>query len=308
MKIFSGFSNTKLAEKVSRALEVPYFLPEKFVFPDREERIRITEGVAGENTIVIQPLSTPVNENIIETCFLIDALKRSGADSVTLIAPYLGYQRQDHVFREGEAVSLEAVIKMLEVCGMDRIIVFDLHSVRIAELFKVPVVHLSALSLFADKIKSLDLADNCLLVSPDRGGLRRVEELSRLLNGAGFACIEKNRDLATGGVEVKDIKIGSGVDLKEKEVFIVDDMISGGGTIVKAVEFLKKRGVGEIFVFATHPVFSQNAPLLLQNLPIEKVYVTDSISVSKNKQFPKLEVLSIAGMLAEEIKRIENKP
>ncbi len=304
MKIFSGFSNIKLAEGVALSLGTKYFLPERFVFPDKEVRVRITEKVVGENAIIIQPQCAPVNENIIETCFIADALKRNGAASVTLVAPYLGYQRQDHVFRDGEAVSLEVVIKMIESCGIDKIMVFDLHSIKIPELFKIPVVHLSAFPLFAQRIRSMiHITDKPLIVSPDRGGLRRAKQLSKFLKGSSLAYIEKSRDLATGSVEAKELKVEDGSLIRARNTFIVDDMISSGGTILKAVEFLKKKGVGSISVFATHAVFSQNAPMLLQDLSIDKVYVTDSIFTAKNKRFPKLEVLSIAGMIADSLKK-----
>lgn len=303
MKIFSGFSNVKLAEDVSRLLNLPRFLPERFIFPDKEERIRITEDVVNDDAIIIQSLSTPVNENIIETCFIADALKRSGASKITLVSPYLGYQRQDHLFRPGEAVSLEVVIKMLEGSGIDKIVVFDPHSIKILELFKIPVVHLSAFPIFADKIKNIGLPDKSIIVSPDMGGLRRAKQLSKLLKGTGFAYIEKNRDLATGGVEVTDLEAEEGLEIKGKRACIVDDMISSGGTIVKAVEFLKKRGAEAISVFATHAVFSQNASFLLQNLEIDKVYATDSIFIPENKRFPKLEVLSMAGLIADCLKK-----
>ncbi len=301
MKLYGGSSNRKLGERIGKQLNLPLCLPEKFVFPDGEERIRILEKVVGEDCVVVQTLSTPVNEHLVELAFIVDALKRSGANSATLVVPYLGYQRQDHVFRDGEAVSLEVVIKLLESVGADKIICFDLHSIRIPELFHIKVSHLSGLPLFAEKIKELTQGSesDAVLISPDMGGVARIKKLSDLLGGMSFASIEKNRDLATGGVTAKELHEGQ---VKGKTAFIVDDMISSGGTIVKAVELLKEEGVKKISVFATHPVFSQNASALLQDAPIEKVYVTDSINISKSKKFPKLEILSISKMVAEELK------
>lgn len=301
MKVYAGSSNRKLGERIAKELGTTLLLPEKFVFPDGEERIRILEKVVGEDCVVVQPLSTPVNEHFVELLFIVDALKRSGAKSVALVVPYLGYQRQDHVFRDGEAVSLEVVIKSLEIVGADKIICFDLHSIRIPDLFHIPAIHLTALPIFADKVKELagSSTANCILISPDMGGVARVKKLSDLLDGMHFAAIEKNRDLATGGVTATEIHDG---DVKGKTAFIVDDMISSGGTIVKATELLKKEGVEKIYVLATHPVFSQNASALLQAIDVEKVFVTDTINISKYKKFPKLEILSVSKMVAQELR------
>lgn len=300
MKLYSGSANRKLGERIGKVLSLPLLLPEKFVFPDGEERIRILEKVVEEDCIIVQPLSTPVNEHFVELLFIIDALKRSGAKSATLVIPYLGYQRQDHVFRDGEAVSLEVVKECLEGTGADKVICFDLHSIRIPDLFKIPVSHLSAMPLFAEKIKELtqSSSENAILISPDMGGVARVKKVSDILGGMPFASIEKNRDLATGGVTATEIHNGN---VKGKTAFIVDDMISSGGTIVKAAELLRKEGVEKIYVFATHPVFSQNASAILQECPVEKVFVTDSINISKYRKFPKLEILSISKMICQSL-------
>ncbi len=302
MKIFSGTANPKLAEKLAKELKLPLFLPEKFVFPDGEERIRILERVVDEIIVLVQPLSPPVNENLIELCLIVDALKRSGAKKILAIVPYLGYQRQNRVFRSGEAVSLIVVVKILESVGIDKILTFDLHSIKIPQFFKIPVVHLSALPLFAEKIKTEDLNKvGSFLVSPDMGGVRRVKILSGMLNDLPWVAIEKERDLATGKIQVGKINLGPGLkSLKKKTAIIVDDMISGGGTIVKAVEFLKKEGVAQIFAFVTHPVFSQNAAALLQKTGIERIYVTDTVFVPKEKRFSRLEILSVTKMIADE--------
>lgn len=304
MKIFSGSANQKLAEAVARELDLPLFLPEKFIFPDGEIRIRILEKVIDEEVIVVQPLSPPVNENLLELCFLVDALKRSGVKRITAVIPYLGYQRQNRVFRSGEAVSLVVVIKILETVGVDQVLTFDLHSVKIPQLFSIPVFHLSALSLFAQEIRKMtNFPPSPVLISPDMGGVRRIKILSEMLGGMLWASIEKERDLATGSIQTGKINLSPGLkSLKDKNALVIDDMISGGGTVVKAVALLKQEGVSRIFVFATHPIFSQNAAAILQEAEIERVYVTDTILVPKDKRFPKLEILSVASMIAKELK------
>lgn len=295
MKIFSGSANKPLAEKVAKLLHTSLSPVEIHVFPDREKRVTILENVVGYDTVIIQPTAPPTEENYMELFFLVDAVKRTGAKSATVVIPYLGYQRQDHVFRSGEAVSLDVVAKTIQTVGVDKVITLDLHSVKIPEVFTIPVVHLSALSLFAKKIKEEHGEDNASLVSPDMGGIRRIKLISETLD-IPFAAVEKNRDVATGDVAAKEVH----GELRRR-AFIVDDMISSGKTIEAAANLLRQRGVEEIWVFATHPVFSDHAPSILQESKVEKVFVTDSIYIPKEKHFPKLEIISVADMIAEAI-------
>src|ERR1035437_2532947 len=153
MNIFSGSASKKLAEKIAKDLNLELSPVEIFVFPDGEKRIRIQKKVLGEDCIVVQSASTPPDENYMELFIMIDALKRSGAKSVRVVIPYLGYQRQDHIFRDGEAVSLEVIAEILTRVGMTEAYSFDMHSPKIPEIFTVPMHQLSALTIFADKIK-----------------------------------------------------------------------------------------------------------------------------------------------------------
>lgn len=296
MKIFSGSSNKPLAKKVAEVLNLDLSPIEIFVFPDGERRIQIQERVVDEDCIVVQTTATPVDQNYMELFFIVDGLKRSGAKSVTVVIPYLGYQRQDHIFRDGEAVSLDVIVHALESTGADKVIVFDLHSIKIPEVFKIPVTQLSALPIFAEKIR--EWGDG-FLVSPDMGGLRRIKELSALLDGMDWIATVKDRDLNTGHIVIN--KIEGDVSKIKKRAFIVDDMIASGKTIVEAAKLLCEKGVEEIFVFATHAVFTKEAPKLLENSLVDKVFVTDSVFVPEEKQFYKLLILSVAEMVAGEI-------
>ncbi len=305
MKIFSGSSNKPLAKKIARALGEKLSPLEVYIFPDGERRVRVEESIVGEQAIIVQPTSTPSDQNYMELFFIADAVQRSGAQSTAVVVPYLGYQRQDHIFRDGESVSLEVIVKTLEAVGINLLIAFDLHSIKIPEVFKIPVIHLSALPLFAQEIKRRGWnTPDTVLVSPDMGGIRRVKMLSELLDGMPYAAIEKQRDLATGRVEALGIqgKIG-------KRSIMVDDMISSGGTMIKAAELLQEGGADEIYVFATHPVFSSRAPMLLQNSLIHDIYVTDTVYIPLDKYFPKLTVLSVAETVAKVIqeKVLQNK-
>ncbi len=296
MKIFSGSSNKPLAEKVAKDLNADYSLLDIFVFPDGERRVRVVDRVVGENAVVFQSTSTPPDQNYMELFFILDALKRSGASNVTAVVPYLGYERQDHVFRDGEAVSLEVIIETLERVGADKFVAFDLHSIKVPELFSIPVLHLSALSLFAQKIKNIE--GDIVLVSPDMGGIRRIKELSESLGNIPYATIVKNRDLETGKIE--DSQLNG--EVKGKVAVIVDDMIATGDTTVDAARLLLEKGAEKVFAFATHAVFTKKAHEVLQNSQIEKIWVTDTILVPEEKRFPKLNIISVSEVITKGLK------
>ncbi|OGH11325.1 MAG: hypothetical protein A3B38_00670 [Candidatus Levybacteria bacterium RIFCSPLOWO2_01_FULL_36_13] len=298
MKIFCGKAGKNLGTKVAKKLNLTLSPVEIFVFPDLEKRIRIVENVVNEDCVIIQSASIPPDENYMELFIMIDALKRSGAASIKAVIPYLGYQRQDHIFRDGEAVSLEVIAKILTTLGMGKLITFDLHSIKIPELFSVPVEHLSALPLFAENIKQNFENKDFVLVSPDMGGIRRIKEISELLENATFATIEKNRDLGNGEIEDK----GLNGNVRGKVAIIVDDMISTGKTLVEGAELLINEGASKVYAYATHPVFARHSDKLLQHSKIERIVVTDTIDIPAYSEFAKLEVLSVADITAKALK------
>lgn len=298
MKIFSGNSNKPLAEKIVRHLNLSLSPVEIFIFPDGEKRIRIKEKVVDEDCVIIQSASIPPDENYMEVFIMIDALKRSGAKSVKVLIPYLGYQRQDHVFRDGEAVSLEVIAEILTRVGMTELFSFDLHSPKIPEIFTVPVHHLSALPLFAVKIKEEFNLNEIVLVSPDMGGIRRVKEVSEMLGNIPYATVEKNRDLASGKINDS----GLTGEIRGKTAVIIDDMISTGITMVDATNLLIENGAVKVFAFATHGIFAKFADKILQKSRIERVVVSDTIDVPAFSRFPKLEIISISKTAAKALK------
>lgn len=295
MLLFSGNSNLPLAKKIAEIIGVRVGELEITTFPDNENRVRVIEDVVDQDVIIVQSTGITPNLFYIELFLIIDSLKRSGARTITLVVPYLGYQRQDHIFRDGEAVSLEVIINILESLGVTKVISLDLHSVRIPELFQVPVVHLSAIPLFAEEIKKMNPSDT-VLVSPDMGGIARIKKLSESLNNMPYVSIVKDRDLATGNIESTTIN----GDIK-KTAIIVDDVISTGGTIVAAAKLLEERGVENVYVMATHGIFAGNGSAELQNSNVKKVIITDSIKIPDNKLFEKLEIISIAKAVAKEL-------
>jgi ribose-phosphate pyrophosphokinase len=298
MKIFSGNSNKKLAVKIAAKLGLDLSPVEIFVFPDLEKRIRIQEKVLDEDCVIIQSASTPPDENYMELFIMVDALKRSGAKTIKAIIPYLGYERQDHIFREGEAVSLEVIAEILKTVGVTEVYSFDLHSPKIPEIFTIPTHELSALEIFAEKIKKEFNLSEIVLVSPDMGGIRRIRKISEMLGNVPYATITKNRDLSSG--EINDSGIEG--DVRGRSAIVVDDMISTGKTMVEGAEMLIEKGALKVFVYATHAVLARDAGKLLQHSIIERVVVSDTIDVPAFKDFPKLEVVSIAEVAAKAIK------
>lgn len=296
MVLIGDEQNKSLSEGLAAELKLPLHYPDITVFPDGERRIRILQEVADQDVILVKTSSITDNPDslVVETAFVIDAVKRSGAKSVTGIIPYLPYCRADHVFRSGEAVPLEVVIKLYESAGLSKIVFVDPHTIKMPEMFEIDTVNISALSLFAEKIEEIGFdKKNSVIVSPDMGGLRRMEQLSDMLGGVSFTSIEKDRDYETG-----DIK-ASGIHGEVKETcFIVDDIISSGRTIVQAVDKLSDLGAKNIYVFATHPVFSEEVTKILKECKAKNVFVTDSIPVAAEKHFPHLEILSLARQIA----------
>jgi ribose-phosphate pyrophosphokinase len=283
--------NKGLSDSVARKIGSPIIYPDITVFPDSEQRVRVPEEkIVGEKVYLVKSIEAPVDSSVLQFSFIVDALNRSGADKVIGVVPYIPYMRADHVFRTGEAVPLELVIKMIEDSGLNEIIIVDPHSIKIPEMFKIPVHNLSALGLFA--------TGNITIVSPDMGGIRRLEMLDELFGGGvNQVTINKDRNYETGSITVAEYK-----GEIRGNCFIVDDIISTGKTIVQAVETLVQNDADQVYVFATHPVFSESANELLAGSKARKIFVTDSIPVPDEKKFDKLEILSLASLIAASIR------
>lgn len=296
MVFFGDQQNLFLSNGLAADLKASINFPEITVFTDGERRIRLTEEVVDQDVVFVKTASeTPsLDSYLIETAFLIDSIKRSGAKSVTGIIPYIPYSRADHVFRTGEAVPLEVVINLFEKSGLDKIVFVDPHTIKMPEMFSIDVVSLSALSLFAKKIKEIGFdKDSSVIVSPDMGGLRRMEQLSKMLDDMPFTSIEKERDYNNGSIKASAVH----GDIK-KTCFIIDDMISSGKTMVQAIEKLHEGGAERIIAFATHPILSGEASKILQESSVERVFVTDALPIPSDKKFEKLEILSLASLIA----------
>ena len=305
LKIFSLSSNIPLAEKIAASVGVELSDINISRFSDGEIQINIEESVRGDNVYIIQPTSAPVNDNLMELMIMIDALRRASAATINVVMPYYGYARQDRKARSREPITAKLVSNMLEMAGATRVLVLDLHAAQIQGFFDIPVDHMLGAPLLADYLLTSGIADdNTVVVSPDHGGVTRARALAELLGSQEpIAIIDKRRPKANVA-QIMNI-IGN---VEGKRAIMIDDMIDTGGTISKGAQKLKDEGASEVYVVATHAVFSGKAVENLQSSVFEKVIVTDSINLPEDKKFPKLVQVTTADLIAEAIKRInENK-
>ena len=301
MKILSGTSNLKLSKDISKKLKLKLVNTNIRRFADGEIYIEINENIRGNSVFVIQSTSNPANDNLMELLLVIDALKRSSAKNITAVIPYFGYARQDRKVAPRTSISAKVVANLITNAGASRVVTVDLHAGQIQGFFDMPVDNLFTTPLFAKYIKKKFKNKKLICVSPDVGGVQRTRGLATRIK-ADLAIIDKRRP-KPGQSQVMNI-IGN---VRGKTCIIVDDIIDSGGTIVNAVEALKKAGAIEVFVFITHAVLSGDAVKKIKNSKIKKLIITDTIDNSqKIKNNNKIEVLSITSLMSEAIKRIAN--
>ncbi len=301
MKILSGTSNLKLSKDISKKLKLKLVNTNIKRFADGEIYIEINENIRGNSVFVIQSTSNPANDNLMELLLVIDALKRSSAKNVTAVIPYFGYARQDRKVAPRTSISAKVVANLITNAGASRVVTVDLHAGQIQGFFDMPVDNLFTTPLFAKYIKKKFSNKKLVCVSPDVGGVQRTRGLATRIK-ADLAIIDKRRP-APGKSQVMNI-IGN---VRNKTCIIVDDIIDSGGTIVNAVDALKKSGANEVYVFITHAVLSGDAVKKIRNSKIKKLLITDTIdNTNKIKNNNKIEVLSISSLMSEAIKRIAN--
>ena len=301
MKILSGTSNLSLSKNIARQLKLKLVNTNIKSFADGEVYVEINENIRGNSVFVIQSTSTPANDNLMELLLCIDALRRSSAKNITAVIPYFGYARQDRKVVPRTSISAKLVSNLITNAGASRIVTVDLHSGQIQGFFDIPVDNLFTTPLFARYIKKNLKNKNLICVSPDVGGVQRTRGLATKIN-VDLAIIDKRR-LQPGKSQVMRI-IGN---VQNKECIIVDDIIDSGGTIVNAVDALIREGAKSVYVFVTHAVLSGEAINKIKKSKINKLIITDSIDNTKKiKNVSKIQVLSIAPLMAEAIKRISN--
>lgn len=296
LKLITGNSNKKLSAEIADYLETSLVDTLVTKFSDGEIRVQINENVRGADVFVIQSLTSPVNDSIMELLLILDALKRSSAHRITAVIPYFAYARQDRKDKPRVPISAKLLADVIQTAGADRVLTVDLHSAQIQGFFNCPVDNIYALPVIYEYLKSRNLED-LVIVSPDAGGVERARLLQNRLGG-NLAIIYKKRP-APNVVETLDV-IGN---VEGKNAVIIDDIIDTAGTIVAAANMLKEKGAKSVIAACTHPVFSGPAIERLKNSVIEEVITTNTIPL-EGKEFEKLTVLSIAELVGEAIKRI----
>ena len=301
MKLLSGTGNLELSKKIAQNLKLKLVNSNIKRFADGEIYVEINENIRGNSIFVIQSISTPANDNLMELLICVDALRRSSAKNITAVIPYFGYARQDRKVVPRTAISAKLVSNLITNAGAHRIVTVDLHAGQIQGFFDIPVDNLFSTPIFSKHIKKYILNKNIICVAPDVGGVERARALGQKLN-VGLAIVDKRRP-APGKSQVMNI-IGN---VKGKNCLLVDDIIDSGGTIVNAAKALKEKGAKDVYVYVTHGVLSGNAVEQINNSKIKKLILTDTIDNSnKIKKSSKIVVLSISNLMAEAIKRISN--
>ena len=301
MKLLTGNSNKNLSVKISKFLKTKLVHSSIKKFSDGEIYIEIKENIRGNSIFIVQSVSSPANDNLMELLLCIDALKRSSAKNITAVIPYFGYARQDRKVAPRTSISAKLVSNLITKAGADRVVTVDLHAGQIQGFFDLPGDNLFATPIFARHVKRNIKSKNLICVSPDVGGVERSRALARKLD-IGIAIIDKRRP-APGKSQVMNV-IGN---VKNKTCIIIDDIIDSGGTIVNAAQALINRGAKEVHVYITHGVLSGEAVEKIKKSKIKKLVITDTIDNSdKVKKAKNIEVLSIANLLGEAIKRISN--
>ncbi|MBI2616777.1 ribose-phosphate pyrophosphokinase [Candidatus Gottesmanbacteria bacterium] len=296
--IFSGNSNLTLSQNIVKELSLSLGKVEIVRFADSEIRVRVEEDVEGKDVFLLQSLSNPVDEHLMELLLMADAVKRGEPRKIIAVLPYHGYARQDRVHRPGECLSSQVVAKLIETVDVDKLITVELHNESLIGFFKIPVVHISGLTVFQKEVEKID--NEVVIITPDAGALKRAQKFAEDLE-LPLALIEKKRDLNQPHKIVSMRVVG---DIVGKTAIIAEDVIVTGGTLVNASYVLKQKGAKQVIAAATHADFVGGTDKILQESPIDRVWVTDTITIPDDKKFPKLQIFPIASTLASYMRKM----
>ena len=301
LAVFSGNANIDLAKDICKNLKVK--LQDAFVgrFSEGEIRVKINENVRGKDVFIVQPTCPPTNDNLMELLIMMDALRRASANRITAVIPYFGYARQDRKDQPRVPITAKLVANLLTTSGANRILTMDLHAGQIQGFFDIPVDHLFSVGVFVDYFSKMDIKD-LVAVSPDVGSIKMARAYAKRFS-ADLAIIDKRR-VSPEKAEAMHI-MG---EVEGKNVIIVDDLIATGSSLIEAVEALKKAGAKTIYAAITHGILSGPAIGRIDQCGgLEKLLISDSVPLAAEKNNPKIQVLSVANLLAEAIKRIHNE-
>jgi len=303
LEIFTGNSNPALAREVCESLGARLGEIDVGRFPDGEVMVEVRENVRGGDCFVIQSICTPPNENLMELLLVMDALRRASAKRITAVIPYFGYSRQDRKVAPRVPISAKVVADVITAAGASRVLTVDLHAGQIQGFFNIPVDNLYAMPVLIQYLRKRIDNDRISVVSPDAGGVERARAFARRLN-ADLAIIDKRRKRAS---EVAEMRLVG--DVKDSVAVLVDDMIDTAGTITEAARAVLEAGATEVMACATHPILSDPACERLSKSKITEIVSTNSIPLRAKAQaeLPNLKILSIAGLLAEAVRRIHNE-
>ncbi len=301
LKIVTGNANPGLAQEIANYLGIPLGRAEVTRFPEGETFVKIKENVRGCDVFVVQSTCPPPNENMMELLIMIDALKRASAERITAVVPYYGYARQDRKDQPRVAITAKLVANLITAAGADRLLGMDLHADQIQGFFDIPVDHLYAAPVFIEYIKSLGL-DKLTIVSPDTGGIKYARTVAQKLN-ASLAAIDKRR--VTG----KDTQVMNIMgEVEGRNLVIVDDIVSTAGSLTEAIKALRANGAKSIYAAITHPILVHPAMDRIKSSPLTELVVTNSVPLNEEAKNSgvNIQVLSVAKLLGEAIKRINN--
>jgi len=303
LMVFTGNANPELARLIVERLDLPLGEATCGQFSDGEITIEIQENVRGKDVFIIQPTCVPTNDNIMEVLLMADALRRSSAGRITAVIPYYGYARQDRRVRSARVpISAKVVADMLQTAGVDRVLTVDLHADQIQGFFNIPMDNIYGSPILLDDIEKQDY-ENLMVVSPDVGGVVRARAIAKQLDDADLAIIDKRRPQANEA-QVMHI-IG---DVTDRTCVLVDDMVDTAGTLCKAADALKQFGAKKVVAYCTHPVLSGSALKNILNSELDELVVTDTIPLTEEaKACGKIRQLTLAGLLAESIRRVNNE-
>jgi ribose-phosphate pyrophosphokinase len=302
--IFAGNANLELAKQVAKLSQLQLGDAVIGKFSDGEINVEINENVRGKDVFILQSTSAPTNDNLMELVIMADAIRRSSASRITAVIPYFGYARQDRRVRSARvAITAKVCADIITTAGVDRVVTVDLHADQIQGFFDIPVDNVYATPILLRDIEARYGNDNLMVVSPDVGGVVRARALAKLMDDTDLAIIDKRRPKANES-EVMHI-IG---DVKDRTCVIIDDMVDTAGTLCKAAAAVKNSGATKVVAYCTHPVLSGNAIENISNSQLDELVVTDSIALSDAaKQCKKIRQLSLAAMLSETVRRINNE-
>ena len=297
MVLLTGSSHPELAKEIAKHLGIPLGDVLLGRFPEGEIQLQIRDNIRGKDVFIVQPTCTPPNESLMELLILIDAARRASAKRITAVLPFFGYARQDRKDKPRVPITAKLVANLIVSAGANRVLAMDLHAGQIQGFFDIPVDHLYSINVMGDYFKKKKIKD-LVVVSPDVGGIKMARGYAKLFS-CDFAIVDKRRESASQ-THVMHI-IGS---VAGKNVIIIDDMISTGGSLVEAVKALKKAGALDIYANIVHPVLAGKAVERIRDSAIKELIVTNSIPLGKEKGIKKITQLSIASLLADAIYRI----